>query len=520
LFTLGHTGSSAPRRATGSAGPLPQPLATMNIEQAAALVGIAIPIIAGLDFLIRWYFNSHIRALREMVKSLQGQVKERDTTIAGLQKQVRPDDWISPAAQSLIDQKQKRAEGEANRADRLEVELKSIRKDLEATQAVIAQAALRCQDLEQQAKGTGTQLQEAKESIEEYERRIRSRNRVIAKTLELEGKVWLQNVLAGAPRFIPLPERKAPVVSVLNLKGGVGKTTLTAYLAWAMARRGYRVLMVDLDLQGSLSSLFLSETQLKGRHEQRFLLRDYLSHAAKAKRPRLDDFTALVERFMDTAGSARLLATSDSLGYEELNLTFQWLFRIGLANNQWSGRRDVRMLLRRGLHRMGLKKKYDLVLLDCPPLINLCCINALAASDYVVVPVTPSRKALERVPPLLGRVREIIEEVNRDLSVLGVVANRTQWKDDMTPTERDLWKELPRNCQEVFPQPIHRFDTFLPHRVTIRDAEANFPPHHDEDILSRIDKLAAEVEGRLPHFCRPGTDVKAGGAPGPAEIAP
>jgi cellulose biosynthesis protein BcsQ/F0F1-type ATP synthase membrane subunit b/b' len=483
-----------------------------GLQEALTLATLAAGVVGGLDFLIRWYFNSHTKALREIVKDRDRRIAslERDAArqrkeVEDLKEQIHPPDWISPEAQGQIDQFKTEAGAARDRADKLEKALGDARRSLEQAQAEIANTTLRCRQAEEQAALLDGKLTRANEAILEHEKGDVARNRIVQRTLKLEGRVWLQDVLHGAHRFIPLPDRKVPVVSVLNLKGGVGKTTLTAYLAWAMARRGYRVLLIDLDLQGSLSSLFLSEPQLRKRHDDGLLLRDYLAHAAKEKRARLEQYVAPVDRLPN---KPRLLATTDKLGYEELNLTFQWLFRIGRAGKQWSGRRDVRMLLRRGLHRRTLKKQYDLVLLDCPPLINLCCINALAASDYVMVPVTPSRKAMERVPPLLGKVREIIDKVNSDLGVLGIVANRTQWKESMTPTEKDLWNQLPVHCQDVFAMPVYRFETFLPHRVTIRDAEADFPPAEDQDIPATIDKLAAEVEGRLPHFCRPGPVMK------------
>src|SRR5262249_17390943 len=82
------------------------------------------------------------------------------------------------------------------------------------------------------------------------------------RALALEGAIWTQRTMAGTPRFVPLDERRTPIVSVLNLKGGVGKTTVTAYLARALAASGYRILLVDLDLQGSLSSLFIDTLEL------------------------------------------------------------------------------------------------------------------------------------------------------------------------------------------------------------------------------------------------------------------
>ncbi|MFO0966095.1 MAG: AAA family ATPase [Gemmataceae bacterium] len=66
-----------------------------------------------------------------------------------------------------------------------------------------------------------------------------------------------------------------------------------------------------------------------------------------------------------------IVPTSDKLAYAEMNLTMSWLLKLG--------KKDTRFLLRRALHQKRITNRYDLVLMDCPPLINTCCVNALAA---------------------------------------------------------------------------------------------------------------------------------------------
>src|SRR5262245_64704338 len=104
------------------------------------------------------------------------------------------------------------------------------------------------------------------------------------KAMELEGKVWERNILQGTPRFRPLSERHAAVISVLNLKGGVGKTTVTAHLGAALSAKGYKVLLMDLDLQGSLSSLFMSESALVQRSKDKLLLQHFLLNKAERRK--------------------------------------------------------------------------------------------------------------------------------------------------------------------------------------------------------------------------------------------
>lgn len=483
----------------------------MNIEQIAAVIGITATLVGGIDLLIRWYFDGQRKVLKQRIKQLEQSVEE-------LQAKVRPDDWISPEAARQIGELKVCLVEESARADAAETNAKHVD---EAATAKIRHMSLLKESVEAELHNTLTELgverdrnskarvelataaadlDTAKARLGTYERREKTQGNLIKNTLELEGKIWTQDVLAAAPEFLDIEERKTPIISVLNLKGGVGKTTVAAYLAWAMARKGYRLLLIDLDLQGSLSSLFMSQSALAAREDAGQLLRHFLAGVAGNPRLKAWDFAAKVERPGITAD---LLGTTDSLAYQEMNLTFQWLLRVGHTGGQWTGKKDVRMLLRKAIHRSGLRKHYDMVLIDCPPVMNLCCVNALAASDGVVIPVTPSRKAVERVPPLLDRIKEIHEQVNHRLNVIGLIANRTQWKESLTPTESDLWKALPQKCLDVYGKPVHRFEAFLPQLTLIRNAEDDFPPRDDEDILVRVDKLAVELEGRLPHFCRP-----------------
>ena len=80
-----------------------------------------------------------------------------------------------------------------------------------------------------------------------------------------------------------------------------------------------------------------------------------------------------------------LVPTTDEMAYAETNLTVRWYLK--------DAKRDPRFLLRRELQRKRVTNAYDVVLLDCPPFINISCVNALGASDYVLVPVLPSRPA-------------------------------------------------------------------------------------------------------------------------------
>src|SRR5256886_46344 len=158
------------------------------------------------------------------------------------------------------------------------------------------------------------ELESAKDRAVRMEANEKRTARLIKQMLQLEGRFWEKRIHAGAPRFRPLAERKAAIVSVLNLKGGVGKTTITAHLGAALANRGYRPLLVDIDLQGSLSSMFIPLDKLVERAEESRLLQHFLSQTAQQRGLNLLEFIAPV--LDDRAG---LVATTDDRKSTRLN---------------------------------------------------------------------------------------------------------------------------------------------------------------------------------------------------------
>jgi cellulose biosynthesis protein BcsQ len=458
--------STRPMRARGRRN-------VITLEQALAIAGTSIGvlgfILGGIDYLIRSWLQTR-----------------REQSIAALNAELARE---RAASKSLMSER-----------DALASEL----KDAKSRHAEAAQALVREVSQNESLRG---QLEDAKSCLaqltgtkELLDRQQKSHDNRIKRALNLQGALWTQPVMNDTPRFVPRMQRKTPIVSMLNLKGGVGKTTLTANLAWALSSQGYRVLLIDLDLQGSLSSLFLHNerlTQLSNQESR--LLQHFLAPATKSdaspKAKNLLDFAVPVPQLNK---HCRLIATSDHLAYAELSQTVRWLLRVGDSTKSWNGRHDGRMLLRKALHRAGVYKRFDVVLMDCPPLLNLCCSNALAASDTILIPVTPSPKAIERVPALLGRVNEFLNTgVNPDLKVLGVVVNRTEGRS-LSPREEDLFVNLPDECMAVYGQVIDRFDTVVQQRVAVQNTEDEFQaPPAGHPLRVTFEALSEEFVSRL-----------------------
>jgi cellulose biosynthesis protein BcsQ len=235
--------------------------------------------------------------------------------------------------------------------------------------------------------------------------------------------------------------------------------------------------------------MFVPGDKIAERADEGLLLQHFLSHAAHHRGLNLLKF---ITPILDDRGG--LVATSDKMAYAELNLTMDWLLRLG--------KRDTRFLLRRALHQKRVTNEYDVILLDCPPLINTCCVNALAASDYVLVPVMPSKKAAERVPQLLKTLRDLGSRLNPQIQPLGLVLNRTHGPK-LTALEQDLWKQMQNQCQDQWGSPVYACRTHIRQTPEVRDSESEFTaPGPASELYDTFQRLVLEIEERLPRECR------------------
>ncbi len=352
--------------------------------------------------------------------------------------------------------------------------------------------------LSERVGATDQSLAELQIDLETRQLELDRSARRVQKALKLQGNLWAAKALQAVPKFRPLDLRKRAIISVLNLKGGVGKTTITAHLGTALARRGYRVLMIDLDLQGSLTQMMIPYDKQSLLAADKRLIHHFMTKASGDKTEKLRDYAQTIFEFPESGGAVSLVPASDDLAYAELSLTLSWLLR--------HGERDNRFLLRKALHMLGLYQQYDIVLLDCPPLVNISCINALAASDYLLTPVNLGSRATKRVPVLLKRFlsdERFRRHINPQLKVLGLVANRT-YRDDFTAAESEEWAQLGVWCRDAYGQDVKRFATMIPQlNREIRENESFFKPPPDKSKLAKIfEALATEIERELPNECR------------------
>jgi chromosome partitioning protein len=203
------------------------------------------------------------------------------------------------------------------------------------------------------------------------------------------------------------------IVSVMNYKGGVGKTTLTANMAAEIANDGLRVLMIDLDPQANLTFSFFSiEEWTNDLRETRTIKRWYDGEMPGRDIP-LDQLVLtpprVNEKVKDSAGQLDLI--SSHLGLIDIDL--QLAAQLGGTTLTESKRRflQVHSCLAQALCAPAFRD-YDVILIDCAPNFGLVTKTAIVASDYVLVPAKPDYLSTLGIGYLRGSVDKLVREYN------------------------------------------------------------------------------------------------------------
>jgi len=191
----------------------------------------------------------------------------------------------------------------------------------------------------------------------------------------------------------------AIAISVVNQKGGVGKTTTTVNLGAALAEKGKKVLLIDIDAQSNLST-----------HLGLGVKEDLAEMAEVSKGPEWTVYDVLkgTKRIQDVVikRSANLDVVPSSL-------------LLSAADLELGGVVGRELLLKRAIDKV--REQYDVILIDCPPTLGLLSLNALAAVDQVIVPVQSEYLALHGVRQLLDTIDQVRSVYNQNLVVGGVL---------------------------------------------------------------------------------------------------
>jgi cellulose biosynthesis protein BcsQ len=233
----------------------------------------------------------------------------------------------------------------------------------------------------------------------------------------------------------------------LNLKGGVGKTTLVANLAAGYAtgigNTPLKVLVVDLDYQGTLSNMCVRQELLRDRrvnkNTSRVLLEDESLNTPCGQ---------LLQRLMVPVGGTQDRAWAVVADETLDHIDFRQQARFAVEN------REVRFHHRKLFHDPFVFQQFDLVFFDCPPRLTTSSINALAASDYIVLPTSLHPNDVDAVRRTLQWWEKLHAIKAFQAKLAGVVLNRTFRRgtaEDLTKDEKISMEQLHRMIQPYEP---------------------------------------------------------------------
>jgi chromosome partitioning protein len=237
------------------------------------------------------------------------------------------------------------------------------------------------------------------------------------------------------------PVKPMRVLAVANQKGGVGKTTTAINLGTALAAIGERVLIIDLDPQGNASTGLGIDNRNRDRSTYDVLINE-----------------ATLRDAILTTSVPRLHIAPSTLDLAGLELEI-------------SSARDRAVRLRNALSRLNHEapsgSDYTYVLVDCPPSLNLLTVNAMAASDAVLVPLQCEFFALEGLSQLLKTVDQVKEALNPQLSIHGIVLT-------MFDARNNLSNQVVADVREFMGAKV--YDTIIPRNVRISEAPSYGKP--------------------------------------------
>lgn len=250
------------------------------------------------------------------------------------------------------------------------------------------------------------------------------------------------------------------VVSVINYKGGVGKTTITANLASEMVRRKKRVLVIDLDPQTNLTFSYIKVEKWRSEYEKNRTIKYWFDSIIDGTKP-IPTFKELIVK----NNGVDLICSH--LGLIDVDIELAAGLSAGTERQHKNNFIKTYSYIKNEL--VTLENKYDIVLFDCPPNFSIVTKNALIASDYYIVPAKMDYLSTLGINQLKNHVDSLVEQFNRyteeDMkkthpTFLGVIATMISVRNNKPISAQQTYvQQLKRNGINMFTSMIRENKT-------------------------------------------------------------
>ncbi len=228
----------------------------------------------------------------------------------------------------------------------------------------------------------------------------------------------------------------AIVISMINLKGGVAKTTSTVAVAQMLvAEFNKRVLLVDLDPQTNATVMLIGDRRWKELNDKGQTIAKLFSDALNSDN-RAFDIRKSIQPGVGSVGDVRRLSLLPSS--IDLIDVQDHLARMDPGRFHAATPIDI---LRRALRATLEEDRFDYVLIDCPPSLGLVTLNGLRISDYYIIPTIPDVLSTYGIPQIIKRIRDFSESIGANIEPLGIVATKYRSQSSVHNNQLKILKE-------------------------------------------------------------------------------
>ena len=301
----------------------------------------------------------------------------------------------------------------------------------------------------------------------------------LGKDTQNSNSLWLfHHASRPVAELLKLRESSLKVVPLVNLKGGVAKTTCVANIGAHYALNGKKVLIIDLDYQGSASATLL---RAAGQGPRPSVVDSIIAEGASGAMNGVVDLGHIFHNRL------HLLPAGDTLNRVETHGLIKWLLDPNPAQ-------DIRFNMARFLVSKPVQDQgFDLVLIDTPPRLTISTINALVAASHFVIPTIPDNLAIGNVGALLGQVHELIVKggFNESIKFAGIVLTMTQQGPRLSDFEENARQQVAQqandNWKGEFGGRTKVFDAWIPERADVgRRAGYKVYPDLFRDVANEL----------------------------------
>ena len=230
------------------------------------------------------------------------------------------------------------------------------------------------------------------------------------------------------------------VISVINLKGGVGKTTTTVGLAQILSVEfNKKILVVDLDAQTNATTMLIGEEKWMEVNKQKQTIAQLFYEGVYPRSEKIFDINRAILKGVSNIDEVKLVDMLPS----SLDLIDIQEEVIKAPRGIFSVIRPVD-LLDKSLRK--IKQKYDYILIDCPPNLGVITRNGLKVSDVYIIPTVPDILSTYGIPQIISRVNKFSKELEKEIKPLGIVITKYREQSALHKrTVKELRKE--RDCR-------------------------------------------------------------------------